>query len=116
MQVNERRVNGIPVVDLAGRLTVTELPSSLKDRVSQLVAQGEKHIVLNLGELKYVDSSCLGELVSVFTTAARAGASIKLANTDRNLKRLLEITRLSNVLESYDSEPAAIASFLQPAV
>lgn len=116
MQVNERRVNGITVIDLAGRFTATEQPSSLKDRVSRLVASGEKHIILNLGELRYVDSSCLGELVAVYTTAARAGTSIKLASIDAHLQRLLDVTRLSGVLETYDSESAAVASFLLPAI
>ena len=85
MQISERKVGSVTVVDLAGRMTTADNPGRLKEKVTSLVFQGEKQIVLNLGNLSYCDSSGLGELVACHGTAVRGGGSVRLANTGKRM-------------------------------
>ena len=111
MQLKERRIGKVTILDLAGKLTLTDEPGQLKDRITGLVVQGSKQIVLNLGELTYVDSSGLGELVACHTSAWRGGATVKLANAGKRLQDLLVLTKLFTIFDAYDSEQAALQSF-----
>jgi anti-sigma B factor antagonist len=111
MDISERKVNGITVVDVSGRMVAAENPGRLKDKVSSLLFQGEKRIVLNLGNVNYVDSSGLGELVACHGTATRGGGEVKLANAGKKINDLLVMTRLVTVFDAHDSEDAAIKSF-----
>jgi anti-sigma B factor antagonist len=111
MQISERKVGSVTVVDLAGRMTTADNPGRLKEKVTSLVFQGEKQIVLNLGNLSYCDSSGLGELVACHGTAVRGGGSVKLANIGKRMQDLLVMTKLLTVFDSYDSEEAAVSSF-----
>ena len=111
MRISERRVGNVAVVDLAGKLTLTDGPGRVKDTITSLVLQGRKNIVLNLAEITYVDSSGLGELVACHLTAERGGSTIKLANAGYRMQDLLVLTKLLTVFESHRSEAAAIQSF-----
>ena len=111
MQLSERRVGTVTILNLEGRLTLTDQPGKLKEKISSLIFRGVRQIVLNLGELSFVDSSGLGELVACHTTAWRGGATVRLANTGRRLQDLLVLTKLLTIFDSYDSEPEALASF-----
>jgi anti-sigma B factor antagonist len=110
MQMSERRAGGVTIVDLSGKLVSSE-SGRLKDKVTSLVFQGEKKIILNLGEVSYVDSSGLGELVACHGTATRGGGAVKLANAGQRIQDLLIMTRLLTVFDCHDSEEAAIKSF-----
>jgi len=111
MQISERKVGPVTVIDLSGRMTTADNPGRLKEKVTSLVFQGEKQIILNLANLTYCDSSGLGELVACHGTAVRGGGAVKLANTGKRLQDLLVMTKLLTVFEAYDSEEAAVASF-----
>ena len=111
MQLTERRVGDVTVLDLAGKLTLAENADRLKDKISKLVFRGDKQIVINLAEVHTIDSSGLGELVACYTTAWRSGAMVKLANAGRRLQDLLVLTKLLTIFDSYDSEAAALESF-----
>jgi anti-sigma B factor antagonist len=111
MQISERKVGPVTVIDLSGRMTTADNPGRLKEKVTSLVFQGEKQIVLNLANLTYCDSSGLGELVACHGTAVRGGGAVKLANTGKRLQDLLVMTKLLTVFESFDTEDAALASF-----
>ena len=76
MQISERKVGSVVVIDLAGRMTTADNPGRLKEKVTSLVFQGEKQIILNLGSLSYCDSSGLGELVACHGTAVRGGGAV----------------------------------------
>ena len=115
MSVNRRIVDGVAVIDVAGRMTGLEAPGQMKEQVTEALAAGNRGIVLNLGGLSFVDSSFIGELVSCVLTAARAGAVLKLACAVRRVQELLLITRLSSIIESYESESTALASFARRA-
>jgi anti-sigma B factor antagonist len=111
MQLTERRVGTIVVLDLAGRLTLTDNPGRLKETITGLIRRGETNFVLNLALVNYIDSSGLGELVASHTTAWRGGATVKLANIGRRVWDLLVLTKLATIFDCYPSEAAALESF-----
>ena len=111
MQIDERTVGDVIVLDLKGKITLGEGDELLKDKVNSLVNQGHKKIVLNLGDVPYVDSAGLGEIVRTYTTVSRQGGSLKLLNLTKRITDLLSITKLLTVFETFDSEGDAIKSF-----
>ncbi len=111
MQISERKVRGVTIIDLGGKMVASEGAGRLKDKVTSLVFQGEKQIILNLGNLSYVDSSGLGEMVACHGTAVKSGGAVKLANTGKRLQDLLIMTKLLTVFDSHDSEEEALKSF-----
>ena len=113
MQISERQVGDVTVLDLSGKLTLTDSAGRLKDKVNSLIFQGNKKVILNLGELSYMDSSGLGEIVACHTTVSRGGGQIKLANIGGRIKDLLVMTKLLTVFDCYDTEQEALASLAQ---
>jgi anti-sigma B factor antagonist len=111
MQLDIRQVKGVTVITVTGTITMMEAPRRLKDKVVSLVQEGERNIVLSLGQLTFVDSSCIGEIVSCSLTVARAGGVLKLANPARRVQELLHVTRLGEIFETYETDSAAVASF-----
>ena len=111
MQIEERAVGDVVVLDLKGRITLGDGDQLLKDKVNSLVNQGHKGIVLNLAGVPYIDSAGLGEIVGSYTTVSRQGGSLKLLNLTKKITDLLAITKLLTVFETYDSEDEAIKSF-----
>jgi anti-sigma B factor antagonist len=106
-----REVDGVSIVDLSGRITLGEASGKLRETVRGLLGSGKKRILLNLGDVTYIDSSGLGELVSSYTTAANQGAKVKLLNVQKKVHDLLQITKLYTVFESHDEETDAVLSF-----
>lgn len=111
MQIEERAVGDVVVLDLKGRITLGEGDQLLKDKVNSLVNQGRKRIVLNLAGVPYIDSAGLGEIVGSYTTVSRQGGSLKLLNLTKKITDLLAITKLLTVFETFDSEDEAVRSF-----
>src|SRR2546426_4977877 len=111
MQIEERAVGDVVILDVKGRITLGEGDEILKDKVNTLVNQGKKKIVLNLADVPYVDSAGLGEIVRTYTTVSRQGGSLKLLNLTKRISDLLSITKLLTVFETFDTENEAIASF-----
>ncbi len=111
MQIEERTVGDVVVLDLKGRVTLGEGDQLLKDKVNSLVNQGRKRIVLNLAGVPYIDSAGLGEIVGSYTTVSRQGGSLKLLNLTKKITDLLAITKLLTVFETFDSEDEAVRSF-----
>jgi anti-sigma B factor antagonist len=115
MRIGKRRLGDVAVVDLTGKFSVVTRPGQLKEVVTDLVFSGNRQIVLNLADVRYIDSSGLGELVSCYLTAERHGSTIKLANLDGRTKDVLVLTRLLSLFESHPSEDAAVLSFASAA-
>ena len=111
MQIDQRSVGDVIVLDLKGKITLGEGDELLKDKVNSLVNQGHKKIVLNLAEVPYIDSAGLGEIVRTYTTVSRQGGSLKLLNLTKRITDLLAITKLLTVFETFDSEPDALKSY-----
>lgn len=111
MKASNRQVNGVTVVDMSGRITLGEGSVVLRDSIRDLVAKGQKKILLNLGDVTYIDSSGIGELVSAFTTVRNQGGELKLLNLTKKVHDLLQITKLYTVFDIKDDETAAVGSF-----
>lgn len=111
MTIQERAVGSATILDLSGKLVLGDGDALLKDKIHSLVFQGRKQLVLNMGEVSYVDSSGLGALVASSVTAKNNGAQIKLVSLTKRLHDLLSIAKLLTVFESYDTEQDAINAF-----
>lgn len=111
MTVSERKASGVSIIDVTGRMVTTDNPGRLKDKVTSLIFQGEKRIVLNLANVTYVDSSGLGEIVACHSSATKAGSEIKLASVGNKIKDLLVMTRLLTIFDSHDTEDGAVRAF-----
>jgi anti-sigma B factor antagonist len=111
MKTSTRQVDGVTIVDCSGRITLGEGSVILRDTVRELLAKGQKKILLNLGEVTYIDSSGIGELVSAFTTARKEGGELKLLKLTKKVHDLLQITKLYTVFDVKDDEAAAVKSF-----
>ena len=112
MHIEERTVGDVVIVDVSGKITLGDGGDVvLKDKMRSLVQQGTKKVLLNLGEVSYVDSAGLGEIVQSYATVTKNGGSLKLLNITKRIKDLLSITKLLTVFECHDSEAEAIKSF-----
>ena len=110
-KITSRQVDGITVLDISGRITLGEGSVQLRDAVRDLLSKGQKHILLNLGDVNYIDSSGIGELVSAYTTVKNQGGELKLLNLTKKVHDLLQITKLYTVFDVKDDEASAIGSF-----
>jgi anti-sigma B factor antagonist len=111
VKLTSRQVGDVTVMDAAGRITLGEGASMFRDAIRELVAKGNKKVLLNLGEVSYIDSSGIGELVSGFTTVTNSGGQLKLVGLSKRVKDLLQITKLYTVFEVFDDETEAVRSF-----
>src|SRR5580692_7134521 len=114
LKLSTKTKDGILIVDCQGRIVFGEESALLRETVKKAILENNR-IVLNLGEVNYIDSGGLGTLVALHTTAQNAGGSIKLTNLTKRVDDLLQVTKLLTVFEVYDSEEAAIESFRQAA-
>ena len=115
MTASTRQVDGVTIVDLSGRITLDEGSTLLRDTIKQLASQGQKHVLLNLSEVHYIDSSGIGELVNAFTTMRDQGGELKLLNLTRKVHDLIQITKLHTVFDIKDDEATAIQAFSRSA-
>ncbi len=111
LTIASREVDGVTVLDLNGRITLGEGSVQLRDAIRDLISKGQTRILLNLGDVNYIDSSGLGELVSAYTTARNQGATLKLLRLTKKVHDLLQLTKLYTVFDINDDEASAIASF-----
>jgi anti-sigma B factor antagonist len=111
VKLSTRQVGNVTVVDVAGRITLGEGSSALRETLRDLVAKNQNKILLNLADVSYIDSSGIGELVSGYTTVTNTGGSLKLLNLNKRVKDLLQITKLYTVFEVHEDEAAAIRSY-----
>lgn len=101
----------VTLMNIGGRITLGSGDIKMRDKLLEQLEQGKKKIVLDLGDVSFIDSAGLGELVAAYTSARRHGAQVKLANLTKKIDDLLDITRLSSVFETFDSADDAVKSF-----
>jgi len=111
MKSINRQVNGVTVVDMSGRITLGEGSVILRETVKDLLAKGHKKILLNLGDVSYIDSSGIGELVSAYTSVRNQGGELKLLKLTKKVHDLLQITKLYTVFDIKDDEASAVQAF-----
>ncbi|MGD0227636.1 MAG: STAS domain-containing protein [Terriglobia bacterium] len=111
LNVIEKEVNGVTVLQLIGRVTLGEESSQLRTKLKDLLSQGRTRLVLDLAEVTYIDSAGLGTLVAGFTSAQNQGANLKLANLTKRFNEQLHITKLVTVFDVFDDVEDAVKSF-----
>ncbi len=111
MQIEERVVDDVTILDLKGKMTLGEGDELLTDKIASMVSQGQKKIHLNLEAVPYIDSAGLGEIVRTYTSISRQGGRLKLLNVSKRIQDLLVITKLITIFDSYDGEAEAVKSF-----
>lgn len=111
IRATARDVGRVTVVDISGRIVLGEGSAALRNMLRDLLSQGRNKIVLNLGDVDYIDSSGIGELVSGFTSVTKNGGELKLLHLTRKVHDLLQITKLFTVFEVHSDEASALRSF-----
>jgi anti-sigma B factor antagonist len=111
VKLTTRQVGDVTVIDATGRITLGEGASTFRDTVRDLATKGNKKLLVNLGDVSYIDSSGIGEMVSGFTTVTNHGGQLKLLGLSKRVKDLLQITKLYTVFEVFDDEASAVRSF-----
>ena len=111
MTSSARLVGGVTILDLSGRILAGDGSAALRDLVSKLISEGNKKILLNLGNVNYIDSSGLGELMTAFTSMRSQGGELKLLNLTKRVRDLMQITKLYTVFDITDDEATSIKSF-----
>jgi len=106
LSIRQRNVSEVVVLDLNGRLWILDLP--LRELMNGLLAQGKRHFVLNLGGVEYIDSSGLGQLISIWTSIRNKTGHMTILNPTQRVQRLFEITRLTTIFEILDNEADAV--------
>ena len=116
LKLAKRNVDDILAIGCSGRIVFGEESSLLRDEVKKAIADGNKRIVLNLGEVNYIDSGGLGTLVALYTTAHNSGSTVKLARLTQRVGDLLQVTKLLTIFDVYETEEQAVSSFAKGAV
>lgn len=111
LEVTERQAGDVTILDMNGSVRMGEGAISLRNSIRGLIEGGKKKILLNLGGVKNIDSSGIGELIANYTTVSRDGGQLKLLNLTDKIQNLLVITKLLTVFDSYDNETDALNSF-----
>lgn len=111
LKMTDREVNGITVVAMDGRIVLGEESSALRERIKSLLAGKKTKIVLDMGNVTYIDSAGLGTLVATYHSARQQGAALKLVNLGQKFREVLQVTKLLTVFEVHDNEASALASF-----
>ena len=111
LQITQKEWGTVTVLTLAGRATLGEETSQLRNKIKALLGEGKKRLVLDLGDVAHMDSAGLGTLVSGYYSAASQGASIKLANLTKRLEEQMHLTKLVTVFDTHSSVEEAVMSF-----
>jgi anti-sigma B factor antagonist len=111
LEIHRKEREGVTILEMKGRITVGPEATSLREAVAAAVADGVKQLVLDLGQVDFIDSTGLGAVVMCSTTMRKAGGTVKLLNLNRRNIELLVMTKLATVFESFTDETDAVNSF-----
>ena len=111
MRIDERAVGEVTILVVQGRMTLNAGHGSVKHRVGELLAAGRRQLVLDLGHVPYMDSTCVGELVTAFLAARHQGGTLKFTGVSGRIAELLTVAKLDTVFEVFETDTAALQSF-----
>lgn len=111
LQIAERQVGEVTVLDLWGQITIGESSETLRSTIKQLIENGQTHVLLHLGGVHQVDSSGLGSLVASYLGMKKCGGDLKLVRLSDKLENLMVMTKLLTVFDTYKEEAHALESF-----
>ena len=115
LQIVEKQIDGVTVLDFVGRITLGDESNQVRTKIKEMLGKGKTQIVLDLAEVSYIDSAGLGMLMAGYTSAQNQGAALKLANLTKKFRELLNITKLVTIFDTYDSVDDAVKSFAKKA-
>ena len=110
LSVKTRKIDDTVIVDMSGKLTIGEPVLSLRETVRRFLEDGSRKFVLNLGDVSYIDSSGLGELVTTYTSLKNRGGEVNLLNLSKRAKDLLQMTKLLTVFDAFEDESEALSA------
>lgn len=111
MEIHVRTSSNVTIIDLSGNLIIGKSEESLRETIKQMIADGRKHLLLNLADVPTIDSSGIGAMIKSFTSVKEAGGKLKVLRPSRMARQLLSITGLLSVLDTYEDEKTAVSSF-----
>jgi anti-sigma B factor antagonist len=111
LEIEQKEIEGIVILELRGRLVVGTESTDFRRKITGLVSEDRKSIILDMKHVDYIDSTGLGTLVVAHMQLQKAGGSVKLLNVSNRNVQLLILTKLSTVFEMFDQEQTAINSF-----
>jgi anti-sigma B factor antagonist len=106
-----RKVNGIVVMDISGRLCAGQPTLLLHETVRKFIEDGDNNFLINLADVSSIDTSGLGELISTYSLADSHGGAAKLLHLGKKAKDVLQMTKLLTVFDTFTDEVQAIKSF-----
>lgn len=109
--ISKRRIDGVLILDLQGDIRLGQENAYLHNAIRRVVENGERKVLLNLGQVTKIDSSGMGELIAAWTTLQKSGGEAKLLNLTQSVEHLMTLTKLLTVFETYEEEADAVASF-----
>jgi anti-sigma B factor antagonist len=110
-KITIRQANGITVLDVNGRITLGDGGVTLRDAIQNALNAGVRKLIVDMGDVNYMDSSGVGEFTGAYTSAKRVGCDLKLVRLTRKIDDLMQITKLATIFDIYPDEQEAIASF-----
>ena len=111
LRIANSEVDGVTVLELDGRIALGEESNSLREKLKGMATVGTKKIVLNVANIKYIDSTGLGTLVAANVSAKAQGASVRLCHLGKKFHEIVQVTKLLTVFDVYDTQTAAVSSF-----
>jgi anti-sigma B factor antagonist len=111
IKVSTRMIDGVVIVDLFGQLRLGEGTSKLRQVVQELLGQGYRKILLNMENVLHVDSSGIGELMGCYSSVKNQGGELKLLQLNKNVRNLMEITRLYSIFDTHEDLASAVSSY-----
>ena len=116
LYIVEKLVGGIILLDLRGRITLGRETESFRRKIRELLDAGQRRLILDLGEITYIDSIGLSTLVASLTSVRKQGGDLKLVRLPQGVHQLLQTTRLVTVFEIHNSVESALQAFGREAV
>ena len=113
MTIRTRQVGGITILDIGGRIVLRKESASVREVIRDLLNNGHKQILFNLGDVNYIDTIGLGSLVGAFMTVRKQGGDLKLLNLPAKFAGVMQITKLNTVFDIINDEAVAVKSFSQ---
>jgi anti-sigma B factor antagonist len=111
LKVTQRQLDGITILDFSGRIVLGPETALMRETIFDLIAQGRRGIVLNLGQVPYLDSTGISEMIAAAQAMRHVGGDLKLLNLTRRVRDMVEVVRLGTIFELFDDEAAAVKSF-----
>jgi anti-sigma B factor antagonist len=111
LRIANSEIDGVTVLELNGRIVLGDESNSLRETLKSLIAAGKQKIVLNVANIKYIDSTGLGTLVAANVSAKPKGASVRLCHLGQKFHEIMQMTKLLTVFDVYDTQAAAVSSF-----